>query len=220
MEDIIPKKVRKPSTKPKTKPAEEGSSKPTSKKTTKKRAPSPEESFEEEPSVQSIPSEVEGDVSLDSIQEESSIEEIPAKKAKTSRGTKSSTTKPQVQITQRARSTSAQPSSRAKTTPASTTKGSGVKGRKPKLEVVPETQVDMSVVEEEDEVDEIDFAPRPRQSSVLSNSVMGGTRPAAAFKKDRIKELQTQAEKNFAMYKERAEKRFKGIAFSLKELTV
>ena len=88
------------------------------------------------------------------------------------------------------------------------------------MEVVPETQVDMSVVEEEDEVDEIDFAPRPRQSSVLSNSVMGGTRPPAAFKKDRIKELQTQAEKNFAMYKERAEKRFKGIAFSLKELTV
>jgi hypothetical protein len=39
-------------------------------------------------------------------------------------------------------------------------------------------------------------------------------------KNNRVKELQTQAEKNFASYKERAEKRFKGIVIKSTALTV
>lgn len=35
-------------------------------------------------------------------------------------------------------------------------------------------------------------------------------RPAKSTKGDRVKELQTQTERNFTLYKERAETRFKG----------
>ena len=48
-----------------------------------------------------------------------------------------------------------------------------MKGRKPKLAVVPETQVEVSILEEEeeDEVEEIEAAPRRRQGSVLPPSM-------------------------------------------------
>ena len=46
----------------------------------------------------------------------------------------------------------------------------GVRGRKPKLAVVPETQMDISVVEEVDEIEEVELAPRPRQGSILPAS--------------------------------------------------
>jgi hypothetical protein len=47
-----------------------------------------------------------------------------------------------------------------------------VKGRKPKLAVVPETQVEeVSVVVEEEEEEEVEFVAGPRQGSILPSSV-------------------------------------------------
>jgi hypothetical protein len=73
----------------------------------------------------------------------------------------------------RARSVSAQPP-KAKSTPASTTKNTpatkntGVRGRKPKLAVVPETQPDPDTIEEQDEVDEvIDVVSKVRQEDAI-----------------------------------------------------
>jgi hypothetical protein len=105
-------------------------------KRAKHREPTPE--LTEESSIDSI-QEVDADTSITSV-DESFIQQSAQKP------------KP------RARST--QP--KAKPTPQT----KGVKGRKPKLAVVPETQVEVSIVEEEeDEVEEI--APRKRQGSVL-----------------------------------------------------
>jgi hypothetical protein len=105
------------------------------------------------------------------IEEEDSIEEKPVQKAR-GRPPKSVSATPQPRPKPRARSVSAQPSA-TKSKPAPSTAKTGVRGRKPKLSAVPETQVDdISVVEEdEEEVDDIELAPRPRQGSILPQSV-------------------------------------------------
>jgi hypothetical protein len=106
-----------------------------------------------------------------SIEEESSIEEKPVRKAR-GRHPKSVSATPQPQPNPRARSASAQPSA-TKSKPAPSTAKTGVRGRKPKLSAVPETQVDdiSDVEDEEDGVDDIELAPRPRQASILPQSV-------------------------------------------------
>jgi len=113
-------------------------------KRTKQREPTPE--LTEESSIDSI-QELEADTSITSI-EESFIQQSAQKKP---RGRPPKTEQAKV-----------------KSTPQPQTKG--VKGRKPKLAVVPETQVEVSIIEEE-EVDEIEIAPRPRQGSVLPASM-------------------------------------------------
>jgi hypothetical protein len=112
---------------------------------TKEKDPTPE--LTEESSMDSI-QEVEADISMTSI-EDSFIQQSAPKKP---RGRPAKTEKTKV-----------------KSTPQPT---KGVRGRKPKLAVVPETQVEVSIVEEEsEEVDEIEMAPRPRQGSVLPASM-------------------------------------------------
>jgi hypothetical protein len=119
-------------------------------KRTKHRDQTPE--LTEESSIDSI-QEVEAETSISSI-EESFIQQSAQKKP---RGRPTKVTKaeqpPKVKATSQAK---------------------GVKGRKPKLAVVPETQVEVSIVEEEeeeDEVDEIEMAPRRRMGSVLPASM-------------------------------------------------
>jgi hypothetical protein len=137
--------------------------------------------------------------------EESSMTEQPPKKAR-GRPRKSLSATPQPPKP-RAKSASIQPPSKPQSAPS--TAKTGVRGRKPKMAVVPETQQDISVVEEEDdEVQEVDFAPPPRQSVVPAASRKSSVE--GQVRRDRVKDIQTQAEKNFALYKERAEKRFKG----------
>jgi len=148
-DDIIPKKQRKPS-KPR------GmllamqiliSAKPADEpKRAKHREPTPE--LTEESSIDSI-QEVDADTSSTSL-DESFIQESAPKK-------------------QRARPSKAEPQPKVKATPQQ----KGVKGRKPKMAIVPETQVEVSVIEEEeeDEVHEIETAPRRRQGSVLPASM-------------------------------------------------
>lgn len=176
LDDMVPVKARKP-TKPKGYPmkkqslipAKPADKEPVKSKKSKVREPTPE--LEEESSRDSI--QVESDVGNTpdtSIEEESDVEEIPVKKAR-GRPQKSVSATPQPQPKPRARSVSAQPSAtKIKATP--TTASTGVRGRKPKLCAVPETQVDeISVVEEEEEVDDIELAPRPRQGSILPQAV-------------------------------------------------
>lgn len=149
-----------------------------------------------------------------SLSEESiSIEEPPPPKKRGRRPSISKASEtPKPAPKPRARSTSAQPPSRPKTTPA------GVRGRKPKAAVVPETQVEMSVVEEEDE--EVEFTSSKARQQVLPASLtQKSSLERGAGKKDRVKELQTLAEKNFAVYKERAEKRFKATDELVASLT-
>lgn len=176
LDDMLPVKARKPS-KPKGYPAEERSlipvkpadKEPVKSRKSKVREPTPD--LVEESSRESIQVESDVDNTPDtSIEEESSIEEKPVKKAR-GRAQKSVSATPQPQPKPRARSVSAQPSAtKVKATP--TTASTGVRGRKPKLSAVPETQVDeISIVEEEDEVDDIELAPRPRQGSILPQSV-------------------------------------------------
>lgn len=110
---------------------------------TKERDPTPE--LIEESSVDSI-QEVEAEISVTSI--ENSFIQQSAQKKPRGRPAKTEQTK-------------------VKSTPQPT---KGVRGRKPKLAVVPETQVEVSIVEEEEEVDEIEMAARPRQGSVLPAS--------------------------------------------------
>ena len=114
-------------------------------KRTKQREPTPE--LTEESSIDSI-QELEADTSITYI-EESFIQQSAQKKP---RGRPPKTEQAKV-----------------KSTPQPQTKG--VKGRKPKLAVVPETQIEVSIIEEEEEVDEIETAPRPRQGSVLPASM-------------------------------------------------
>lgn len=116
-------------------------------KKTKQRDPAPE--LTEESSIDSI-QEVEADTSTTSI-DESFIQQSAQKKP---RGRPPKTEQAKV-----------------KSTPQPQTKG--VKGRKPKLAVVPETQVEVSIIDDDDddEVDEIEMAPRPRQGSVLPASM-------------------------------------------------
>jgi hypothetical protein len=120
-------------------------------KRTKHRELTPE--LTEESSIDSI-QEVEADTSISSI-EESFIQQSAQKKP---RGRPTKVTK-------------AEQPSKVKATPLA----KGVKGRKPKLAVVPETQVEVSIVEEEEEeeeeVDEIEMAPRRRMGSVLPASM-------------------------------------------------
>jgi len=46
-----------------------------------------------------------------------------------------------------------------------------VKGRKPKAAVISETQVNMSVVQEEEEVEEVQVASKARYGSILPHSL-------------------------------------------------
>ena len=183
-DDLVPKKQRKPS-KPR------GSHSPMRQvlilaktaeepKRAKQKEPTPE--LTEESSLDSI-QDLEADTSITSIDE--SFIQPSAQKPKP-----------------RARSSSAQPKPKAKATPQQT---KGVKGRKPKLAVVPETQVEYSVEEDVEEVEEV--APRRRQGSVLP----GNLTRKLPIHRDSVKELQTQGERTFALYKERAEARFRGI---------
>jgi hypothetical protein len=204
LDNIVPKKARK-QTKPKgyslkstltkAKPSKEETTKP---KKAKVREPTPE--LEEESSLESIQVESEIGAADTSLEEEPSFEE-PVKRGR-GRPPKSLSATPQAPP--RARSASAQPSVvKAKSTSTNT----GVRGRKPKLSIVPETQVDLSVVEE-DEVDEVEIAPK-RQGSVIPPALKKSSYDQG--KTNRVKELQSQAEKNYMQYKERVEKRFKGI---------
>lgn len=157
LEDILPKKVRKPS-KPKataalSKPnlAKPEESKP---KKSKPRSPSPD-SITEESSVNSI-----GLEEIENEPTETSIEEEPSIINKRGRPKKSTT--PSTQPA-RARSVSAQPS--VHVTP-NTSMPKPARGRKPKLEVVPETQQDV------DELDEVaKVGARSRQGSLLPASI-------------------------------------------------
>jgi hypothetical protein len=130
--------------------------------------PSPEE-LTDESSHESVQADiVNDDTPNTSIEEESSISiESPPKRAR-GRPKKAQSATPQPQ-NPRKRSSSVQPTSKTKSTPSATKPG--VPGRKPKMAVVPETQANISTVEEVDEVDEIDLAPRPRQGSALPQSV-------------------------------------------------
>jgi hypothetical protein len=119
------------------------------------------------------------EASLASVTEESiSIEEQEPPKKPRGRPRRPSVAKPTPQPApkERTRNTSAQPPSRAKTTPTPAG-GNGVRGRKPKAAVVPETQqVDMSVVQEEEEqIEEVEFTSKPRQG--------GGVLPPSLTKK-------------------------------------
>jgi hypothetical protein len=143
-------------------------------KATKPCEPSPEE-LTEESSLDSIQSQNDtSNTSLEDIEEESSIsivEQKPTKQRGRPRKSTSATPKP---AKPPAKSSSAQPT-KAKSAPSSTAKApsaGGVRGRKPKLAVVPETQLDISVAEE---VDDVEFAPRPRQESILPASVVRKT---------------------------------------------
>src|SRR5271154_3507079 len=151
---------------PAAKPSED---KPTTKpkKQSKHRSPTPE-ILSEESSLDSIQLNPQGNddntpnTSLEWF--ETSISE-PAPPKKRGRPPKSASATPQTQAKPRARSTSAQPAgSGSKAAP-------GVKGRKPKLAVVPETQVEeVSVVTEEEE-EVVEFVTGPRQGSILPASV-------------------------------------------------
>jgi len=156
LEEIIPKKIRKPS-KPKGKPSDMQSYADESKsKKSKPREPTPEDLTEESSRDSIAQSEI--DTSNTSIEEEDSLILIDLPKKARGRVSKSTQKPP------RARSVSVQP--KVKSTPSSTAK-TGVRGRKPKLAVVPETQMNISVVEEVDEIEEVELAPRSRQGSVL-----------------------------------------------------
>ena len=103
----------------------------------------------------------------------------PAPPKKRGRPPKSASATPQPQAKPRARSTSAQPAGPERKTSA------GVKGRKPKLAVVPETQVEeISVVEEVEEEDEVEIVARPRQGSILAGSV--ARKPSLEVRRPRI----------------------------------
>jgi len=154
-------------------------------KSTKPREPSPEE-LTEESSLESIQSQNDSpNTSLEDIEEESSIsivEQKPNKQRGRPRKSTNATPKP---AKPPAKSTSAQPA-KTKSAPLSAAKGpsaGGVRGRKPKLAVVPETQVDISVVEE---VDEVEFAPRPRQESILPASVVRKTSLEVSILRDEL----------------------------------
>lgn len=150
LDEIVPKKQRKPS-KPRgtlytmqVLTAVKPAEEP---KTTKYRDPTPE--LAEESSMDSIQQE-EADTSITSI-DESFIQQSAQKKP-------------------RGRPSKAVQQSKVKSTP----QPKGVRGRKPNPAVVPETQIEVSVIEEEeveDEVDEIEAAPRRRQGSVLPASM-------------------------------------------------
>jgi hypothetical protein len=161
--------------------------------------------------------ESELDTANTSVDEEPSFEE-PVRRGR-GRPRKSLAATPQAPP--RARSTSVQPVSKAKTAPVkpAPTKAApaiaGVRGRKPKLGVVPETQLEVNITEE-DEVEEV-VAPQRRQGSGIpaaltkkSSFEVSPLWEVTQGKTNRVKELQTQAEKHLTQYKERAEKRFKG----------
>lgn len=167
MEEIIPKKVRKPSKPKGTFSYGQADPDESKSKKTKPREPTPEDLTEESSRDSIVESEI--DTSNTSIEEESSISIDLPKKA---RGRPPKSTPQQSQKTPRARSVSVQP--KVKSTPSSTAK-TGVRGRKPKSSVVPETQMGISVVEEVDEIEEVELAPRPRQGSILPASVMRKT---------------------------------------------
>ena len=167
LEEIIPKKVRKPSKPKGTLSDIEADPDESKSKKSKPREPTPEDLTEESSRDSIVESEI--DTSNTSIEEESSISIEQPKKA---RGRPPKSTPQQSQKPPRARSVSVQP--KVKSTPSSTAKP-GVRGRKPKLSVVPETQMDISVVEEVDEIEEVELAPRPRQGSILPASVMRKT---------------------------------------------
>jgi hypothetical protein len=135
----------------------------------KPRDPTPEE-LTDESSRETIQADIEKDDTTNtSIEQESSISiENPPKRAR-GRPKKSQSATPQP-LNPRQRSRSAQPPSKPKSTPS--TAKSGVPSRKPKLAVVPETQVNVSTVEETDEFDEIVLDQRPRQGSILPQSVI------------------------------------------------
>jgi len=146
------------------------------KKTAKRRAATPEETTEES-SIDSIIHADDPEASLTSITEESiSIEEPqPVKKPQGGRPRKSSVAKsaaetPQIVPKPRAQTASAQPPARTKKAPQVV---AGVKGRKPKAAVVPETQVDMSVLQEEEEEDdeEVRLTSRAQHGSILPPSL-------------------------------------------------
>lgn len=149
-DDLVPKKQQRKPSKPRgSRPPMQIliSAKPAEeRKKTKHREPTPE--LTEESSIDSI-QEFEADTSITSIDESFIQQSAPKQKP-------------------RPRSSSAQPKPKVKSTPQT----KGVKGRKPKLAVVPETQIEVSIVEEEeDEVEEV--APRRRQGSVLPASMTG-----------------------------------------------
>ena len=138
----------------------------------KPRDPSPEELIDES-SRESIQADIEKDDTPNtSFEQDSSISIEDPPKRRRGRPKKAQSATPQSQ-NPRQRSGSVQASSKPKST--SSAAKPGVPSRKPKLAVVPETQVDVSAVEEADEVDEIDMERRPRQGSILPQSV---TRPS------------------------------------------
>jgi len=157
LEAIIPKKAKK------AKPTK-SDDQPKPKKTKPVKEPTPDISEEEEEQTQdSIQLDIEEDSSPDTSLE--SIHSQPPKRK--GRPAKSTTATPQPQPA-RGRSSSVQPSASKKVAVPSSTSKSGVKGRKPRAAVVPETQLEMSVVEEVDEdVEEVQIAPRSRQGSIL-----------------------------------------------------
>jgi hypothetical protein len=157
LEAIMPKKVKKQK-------QSKSDDQPKPKKTKPVKEPTPDISVEyTQDSIQDIEEDTTPDTSLDSI--------LSAPPKKKGRPTKSTTATPQAQPA-RARSASVQPSASKKSIVPSSTAKSGVKGRKPKSAAIPETQLEMSVVEEEDEdVEEIHIAPRARQGSILPASV-------------------------------------------------
>ena len=137
-------------------------------KKTKQREPTPEE-LTEETTFDSVESE--HDTPNTSIDEESSISmEKPIKPRGRPRKSISATPQPKEPRTQ-----SAQPK-KVKSTPSSSAvkPAAGVRGRKPKLSVVPETQMEISIFEGVDEVEDVELVElvtRPRQGSILPASV-------------------------------------------------
>lgn len=136
-------------------------------KKAKPREPTPEE-ITEESTLDSIQIQSQNTSPETSFDEASTSIEQPTERTRPKgRTRKSISATPQPQQS-RSRSGSVQPQRKAKSTPASTAK-TRVKGRKQNLAVVPETQVDMDVVQEVDEVEEVELALTHRR---VSNSVL------------------------------------------------
>jgi hypothetical protein len=163
LDSIVPKKTRKPSKQKDT------AAVPKPKNQAKQRDPSPEELASEESSLESIHIDTSLDTPNTSIDSLESSMSVPPPKKRGRPAAKSASATPQqvAPAKPRARSTSAQPVARAKAV------ASGVKGRKPKLAVVPETQqMEVSVVQEEDEDEQVEFVAKPaRQGSILPASI-------------------------------------------------
>ena len=135
----------------------------TKSKKAKPREPTPEEITEESTldSVQIQSQNTTLETSFDDVS--TSMEQLIEQTRPKGRPRKSISATPQPQQS-RSRSASVPSQRKTKSTPASTAK-TRVKGRKQNLAVVPETQVDIDVVQEADEVEEVELAPTHRRAS-------------------------------------------------------